>query len=78
MRRSPDGGVPLGWRRFTSVSAVDQHRGRRQGPWRSLEAVEFATLAWVDWFNTRRLLEPIGYVPPTEYEARYYQQAAVA
>ena len=51
---------------------------QRQGPWRSLEAVEFATLAWVDWFNTRRLLEPIGYVPPAEYEARYYQQAAVA
>jgi len=51
---------------------------RRRGPWRSLEAVEFATLVWVDWFNTRRLLEPIGYVPPAEYEARYYQQAAVA
>ena len=51
---------------------------RRLGRWRSLEAVEFATLAWVDRFNTRRLLEPIGYVPPAEYEARYYQQAAVA
>jgi putative transposase len=51
---------------------------RRLGPWRSLEAVEFATLAWVDWFNTRRLLEPIGYLPPAEYEARYYQQVAVA
>jgi putative transposase len=48
---------------------------RRLGPWRSLEAVEFATLAWVDWFNMRRLLEPIGYVPPAEYEAQYYQQA---
>jgi len=51
---------------------------RRRGPWRSLESVEFATLAWVDWFNTRRLLEPIGYIPPAEYEARYYEQAAVA
>ena len=51
---------------------------RRQGPWRSLEAVEFATLAWVDWFNHRRLLEPIGYLPPAEFETRYYQQAAVA
>jgi transposase InsO family protein len=51
---------------------------RRQGPWRNLETVEFATLAWVDWFNTRRLLEPIGYVPPAEYEASYYAQAAVA
>ena len=43
----------------------------RTGPWRHLEAVEFATLTWVDWFNTRRLLEPIGYVPPAEYEAQY-------
>lgn len=51
---------------------------RRLGPWRHLEAVEFATLDWVDWFNHRRLLEPIGYVPPAEYEARYYEQAAVA
>jgi putative transposase len=42
---------------------------QRKGPWRHLEAVEFATLDWVDWFNTRRLLEPIGYVPPAEYEA---------
>jgi putative transposase len=51
---------------------------RRLGPGRHLEAVEFATLDWVDWFNHRRLLEPIGYVPPAEYEARYYEQAAVA
>jgi len=51
---------------------------QRQGPWRHLEAVEWATLAWVDWFNTRRLLEPLGYVPPAEYEARYYEQAKVA
>ena len=41
-------------------------------PWRSLEAIEFATLEWVDWFNTRRLLEPIGHVPPAEAEAAYY------
>jgi transposase InsO family protein len=45
-----------------------------KGPWRHLEAVEFATLRWVDFFNNRRLLEPIGYVPPTEYEANYYAQ----
>ena len=51
---------------------------RRNGPWRHLEAVEFATLEWVDWFNHRRLLEPIGYVPPAEYEARYYEQAPAA
>jgi putative transposase len=47
---------------------------RRRGPWQSLEAVEFATLAWVDWFNTRRLLASIGDVPPAEFEAAYYQQ----
>ena len=47
---------------------------QRKGPWRHFEAVEFATLTWVDWFNTRRLLESIGYVPPAEYEARYYEQ----
>jgi putative transposase len=46
----------------------------RKGPWRHLEGVEFATLTWVDWFNTRRLLEPLGYVPPAEYEARYYER----
>jgi transposase InsO family protein len=51
---------------------------RRQGPWRHLDAVEFATLTWVDWFNNRRLLEPIGYVPPAEYEAQYDEQAVVA
>src|ERR1700761_3414233 len=46
---------------------------RRRGPWKSLEAVEFATLEWVDWFNHRRLLEPIGNIPPAEAEARYYE-----
>jgi putative transposase len=46
---------------------------RRQGPWRNLEDVEFATLTWVDWFNHRRLLEPIGYLPPAEYEEAYYR-----
>jgi putative transposase len=46
----------------------------RRGPWRSFEAVEFATLEWVDWFNNRRLLEPIGNMPPAEAEARYYAQ----
>jgi putative transposase len=44
----------------------------RRGPWRSLEAVEYATLEWVDWFNHRSLLEPIGHVPPAEAEAAYY------
>jgi transposase InsO family protein len=47
---------------------------RRRGPWRSLEAVEYATLDWVDWYNNRRLLEPIGNIPPAEAEERYYAQ----
>jgi transposase InsO family protein len=46
----------------------------RRGPWRSLESVEFATLEWVDWFNNRRLLEPIGHIPPAEYEEAYYEK----
>ena len=46
---------------------------RRCGPWRHLEAVEFATLEWVDWFNNRRLLEPIGNIPPVEFEEAYYR-----
>jgi putative transposase len=45
---------------------------RRRGPWRNLEMVEFATLEWVDWFNNRRLLEPIGNIPPAEFEEMYF------
>ena len=47
---------------------------RTRGPWRGLEAVEFATLEWVDWFNNRRILEPIGDRPPAKAEAAYYRQ----
>jgi transposase InsO family protein len=47
---------------------------RRRGPWRNIDAVEYATLEWVDWFNNRRLLEPIGDVPPAELEQAYYRQ----
>ncbi len=47
---------------------------RRRGPWRTVEDVEYATLEWVDWFNHRRLLEPIGNVPPVELEMAYYRQ----
>jgi transposase InsO family protein len=53
----------------------------RRGPWHSFEAVEFATLEWVNWFNCRRLLEPIGNIPPAEAEQRYYamlEQPAMA
>jgi transposase InsO family protein len=46
---------------------------RRNGPWRNIEEVEFATLEWVDWFNNRRLLGPIGNIPPAEFEAMYYE-----
>jgi putative transposase len=44
----------------------------KDGPWKSCDHVEYATLEWVSWFNTQRLLEPIGYLPPVEYEAQYY------
>jgi putative transposase len=47
---------------------------RKRGPWKGLEAVEYATLEWVSWFNTRRLLEPIGNIPPAEFEKAYYTQ----
>jgi len=45
---------------------------RKQGPWRTIEDVEMATLVWVDWFNNRRLLGPIGHIPPLEFEQAYY------
>ena len=45
----------------------------RRGPWRTVEAVELATLDWVDWFNNSRLLAPLAYVPPVEREERYYR-----
>ena len=47
---------------------------RHCGPWRNIDEVEFATLEWVDWFNNRRLLEPIGNIPPAEFEMAYYRQ----
>lgn len=46
----------------------------RRGPWRGIDEVEFATLDWVAWYNTRRLLEPLGYVPPDEFERAYYHR----
>ncbi|NIQ91913.1 MAG: IS3 family transposase [Deltaproteobacteria bacterium] len=49
----------------------------KDGPWRGAEQVELKTLDWVDWFNNRRLFEPIGNIPPAEYEALYYQQREV-
>jgi transposase InsO family protein len=49
----------------------------RRGPWKGVEDVEFATLEWVAWYNTRRLLEPLGYVPPDEFERAYYNREPV-
>ena len=46
----------------------------RRGPWRNMKVVEMATLDWVDWFNNRRLLGPIGNIPPAEAEQNYYAQ----
>jgi putative transposase len=46
----------------------------RSGPWKNIDEVEYATLEWVDWFNNRRLLEPIGDIPPAEFEQAYYDQ----
>ncbi len=46
---------------------------RRHGPWKGLDAVEIATLEWVDWFNNRRLLEAIGHIPPAEAETHHYR-----
>lgn len=47
---------------------------RPRGPWKGVEDVEYATLEWVDWFNHRRRLEPIGNIPPAEFEMNYYRQ----
>lgn len=47
---------------------------RQKGPWRGIDQVEFETLSWVDWFNNKRLLEPIGDIPPREFEDLYYEQ----
>ena len=47
---------------------------RNRGPWKNLDEVEYATLEWVDWFNHRRLLEPIGNIPPAEFEAGYWER----
>jgi putative transposase len=71
-----EGSTPASARRSVKAEVI-----HRRGPWRSFEAVEFATLEWVDWFNNRRLLEPIGNIPPAEAEQRYYamlEQPAMA
>ena len=62
----------------TIIGLVTKEVIRRRGPWRHIDAGDFAMLAWVDWFNTRRVLEPIGSIPPAEYEERYSEQATGA
>ncbi len=62
----------------TVVGLFNTEVARRRGPCRSPEAVEFATPEWIDWFNMRRLLGPIRDLPPADFEAQYYRQAAVA
>ena len=47
---------------------------RKRGPWKYIDDFEYATLEWVDWFNNRRILEPIGHISPADYEQMYYQQ----
>ena len=49
-------------------------RNKNRGPWKTIDEVEYVTLEWVDWFNNRRLLEPIGNIPPVEYEIQYYEK----
>ncbi len=69
----------VGWRASSSLrsdlalDALEQALYDR-GPWKGVEEVEFATLEWVAWYNTSRLLEPIGYVPPDEFEEAYYRR----
>lgn len=50
---------------------------RHEGPWRGLKEGECTSLEWVAWYNTRHLMEPIGYLPPAEYEAQYHQRQSV-
>ena len=47
------------------------------GPWKGLEDVEYATLEWVAWYNSTRVMEPLGYLPPAEYEVQYHQAQAL-
>ena len=63
---------PVGRTRSNSNGLYKAEVTHRRGSWKSFDAVEFATLQWVDWFNHRRLMEPIGNIPPAEAEERYH------
>ena len=58
----------------TVIGLIKTEAIHQQSTWKNVEDVEFATVTWVDWFNNRRLLEPIGDRPPAEKENEYYQQ----
>ena len=58
----------------TELICHSRESGNQRGPWRHCEAVELATLEWVHWYNHRRLFEPLGHVPPAEFEAHYDHQ----
>ena len=68
----------MGFTAYSQAGSLPITLGKnvRCQPWRSFEAVEFATLEWVDWFNRRRLLEPLGFIPPAEAEENYYDATA--
>jgi transposase InsO family protein len=58
----------------TIIGRLEAEVIHRIGPWKSADAVEWETLKWVDWFNNRRLLEPIGNIPPAEAEQKFHEQ----
>ncbi|PIE25551.1 MAG: hypothetical protein CSA62_00895 [Planctomycetota bacterium] len=67
---------PAVWRELGRIAAAQRSPG---GPWKGVEDVAFATLNWIDWFNSQQQHEPSGYIPPTEYETNdYYHQEASA
>jgi len=73
-RRSEVGAPPDNALAETIIGLFKTEVIRRRGPSRTIDAVEYATLEWVDWFNHRRLLEPIGNIPPAELEQAYYRE----
>jgi hypothetical protein len=66
--------VELAAQRSSGLSASTEVLSRCSAPWKGMDDVEYATLEWVDWFNHRRLLEPIGHIPPAEFETAHYQR----
>ena len=63
--------LPVIPQRVTRLAAPHSEVIRHGGPWRTFDDVEFATLEWVAWFNTCRLMAPLGYLPPAEYEMQF-------